>query len=103
MHNTLSMGMAAMWVVLAIVSVRALIEVEYPRPSWAKRCLILLAVVSGITGILRAVVVSGNPAFLTRTQLIFFQGLGLMFQGFSLGLLIALGAAGHFSTKGPRK
>ena len=95
--------MAAMWVVLAIVSVRALIEVEYPRPSWAKYCLILLAVVAGITGVLKAVVVSGNPAFLTRTEFIFLRGLVLMFQGFSLGLFIAIGAAGHFSTKGPRK
>jgi hypothetical protein len=85
------------------MSVRALVEAEIPRPTWAKQCLVALAVMAGIAGILTGLAMTGQPAIFTRQTLMRIRVLAIGLQGFSLGLFTALYMAGHFSTKGPPK
>ena len=104
MREGIRLVAGAAFVVLALVAVRAAFDREAGRAPWAKRCLLILAVVAALAGIMEGLVVRGaavsnHDRFYVRP--IRAAQMATSFRGVSLGLLLALALSGQFSPKKP--
>ena len=87
----------AAFAVLAIMSARAALEKEAPRPDWAAKCLIVLALSSASASVITYMDAANLiGAFGTATAT---RNVGISLKGMAIGLMIALVWSGNFTGK----
>jgi hypothetical protein len=95
------MTVGAACLVLALITVRVVLDKERLRPRWATVCLITLAVVAAIAGVLTGFAVSGRDvAFLRPGRVYYLAG---CFRWFTMGLFLPLAFSGQWSGNKPVK
>ena len=101
MSETIPSLVAIVCLVLGIMSIRAVFDKARPRLDWARPCLVILAIVAVLAGIIGGLEVSGKGV----QYLHFRPGAhpAQFFKGMTLGLFFVLYASGQWSGKGQAK
>lgn len=97
MRITTTLVAGAALAVLAIMSVRAALDKEAPRPDWAAKCLIVVALASASASVITymdAANLIGPPT----TAAVARRSCGML-KGMVIGLMIALVLSGNFTGK----
>jgi len=99
MRNYIELAGGAFCVVLALIAFRAAFDRASGRAAWAQKCLLILAVVAALAGIMQGLAVSGRGGLYVRPWRAAHMATSL--RGISLGLLVALVLSGQFTARKP--
>jgi hypothetical protein len=95
----LDMAVGATCLVMALMAVRALVDSDRPRLSWAKTCLWILAVAAALAGITTGLDASGRTGLLVRPAVV--RHVAACLRWFTIGLFLPLAFSGQWSAKKP--
>ncbi len=97
----IDMAVGASCLVLALMTVSLLLDKNRSRPRWATVCLITLAVVGLIAGVMTGFAAAGRPVPYLRPGRVYY--LAGCFRWFMVGLFLPLASSGHWSGSKPSK